>query len=75
MKKIKLSFRNEWDRFAFYDIAWCKGYAYPQCENCSRNPNRYENWQPDGCYTGILITGQQAEQAQRGNCPHFTPLT
>lgn len=44
-------------------------------ENCSRNPNRYENWQPDGCYTGILVEGQQAEQAKRGNCPHFTPLT
>ena len=71
MKKIKLEFRNEWDRFAFYDIAWCKGYDHPQCKDCRRNPKRYENWQPDGCYTGFLMTNESAEQATSGNCPMF----
>ena len=71
MKKIKLEFRNEWDRFAFYDIAWCKGYDHPQCKDCRRNPNRYENWDPGGCYTGIIVTDGHAEQAKQGSCPHF----
>lgn len=71
MKKIKLKFRNDFDRFAFYDIAWCRGFDYPQCASCSRNPKRYENWSPPGCYTGFCLSGDRQVAAEQGNCAMF----
>lgn len=73
MKKIKLKFRNEWDKLAFYDRCWCRGYDYPQCETCDRNHNRYENWQPPGCFTSFLLSDDQKVAAEQGNCYMYAP--
>ena len=74
MKKIKLKFRNEFDKFAFYDRCWCRGYDYPQCESCDRNPRLYENWQPPGCYTGFGFTEETRKQAEAGECQMYTGI-
>jgi hypothetical protein len=74
MKKIKLVFSNDLERFAFYDVCWCKGYDYPQCETCERNRSRYENWQPPGCYTSFAFSEDSQKQAEAGNCQMYVDL-
>jgi hypothetical protein len=71
MKKIKLRFKSEFERFAFYDRAWCRGFEFPECSNCARNPRRYANWNPPGCYTGFGFSDEAFERAKRGDCPKF----
>lgn len=68
MKKIKLKFRYEIERFAFYDICWCEGHNFIQCATCARNKDRYENWQPPGCYTAFVLSGDRLEDAKNGEC-------
>jgi hypothetical protein len=71
MKKIKLRFKHDFERFAFYDRAWCHVCGCPQCDECARNPKRYANWNPPGAYTGFGFSDEAYKKAKAGDCHMF----
>jgi hypothetical protein len=71
MKKIKLKFRHEFERDAFYDRAWCHLDGLPQCATCARNKYRYANWDSCRAYTSFGFSDAAFDDAKRGDCPMF----